>query len=173
MNNLREFKPYLTQHKKLIINNWVNDENLKPIFLKYSLPNKFFTEHFADGIYEYMLGIIDEAAEPGACPVMNKLLQIMAQRRLAVSDVFLICTTFKNKLIDHAITNQPNPLQLVNSIEALLDKNLAGVISTYMEMLESQKYPFAKLISNIDRTNIPDEIPDEMVDYYKKVTASL
>lgn len=95
---LKEFCNYLRINKNLIIDNWLNTEEVKNIFAIHQLvltsdERKIFYEFF-----DCLIGVMQWDVAISECPVKTKFLQIFNKSFVALSELFIIFTCLKNSL---------------------------------------------------------------------------
>lgn len=132
----------LKNHIDLYLNNqiniiryWIKKDEIKEILLKHHLDIELFVKKYALGILSYYIQVIEEKSKIGDCPVIQELLVYLKQKDVTSSELFLLCSGFKNSMI--SISNELNILdiELEEEINYLFEKNFAGVLDGYANTL--------------------------------------
>lgn len=141
-NNLVTF---FKQNKEIIILNWLDDDIVKTLLDKFNIKHKIFKKSTAPELIEYFIGILEGKNKIGACPIIEKLLNLFYKRNFNVNDIFGLCNSFKNQITFLMIDNGIHKDDM-STFYKIQDINLQNTLFLYTskmskknELLETQK----------------------------------
>ncbi|MEY4504191.1 MAG: hypothetical protein RL154_484 [Pseudomonadota bacterium] len=145
LNTLKDFVPKIEHEKLFIIQEWLCDERLMPIFDAYSINRNFFGQHFGYRILNYFIGVITGTAKLGECPAVSVMLKFFEAKNIEITDVFRICDTLKKTLVMFLINNNAKDARIYNELFYLFGENFAGVLdeiitTRYNTPISGQKF---------------------------------
>ncbi len=130
--------PSFMQHQKLfednrsiIIEMWVSDSDVVHIFEKHKITPEYFSGKFAIAVFDYFLDVVKGESSIGDCPVMSSFLQYLREEDITSSELFTICTKFRQAMMMFTYIHQINTSDLANNIAYLFDRNFSGVLEAF------------------------------------------
>jgi diguanylate cyclase (GGDEF)-like protein/PAS domain S-box-containing protein len=133
---LKEFCDFLRINKNLIIDNWLNVDEVKNIFAIHQLvltteDRKVFYEFF-----DCLLGVMQWDVAISECPVKIKFLQILSKSYLNISELFTLLTCLKSSLIYYFYKEGISSFVLLDDVEKNFLKINNELFIKYEQMKE-------------------------------------
>ncbi|MDD2887354.1 MAG: sensor domain-containing diguanylate cyclase [Aliarcobacter sp.] len=131
---IKEFCDFLRINKNLIIDNWLNVDEVKNIFAIHQLvlsseDRKIFYEFF-----DCLIGVMQWDVEISECPVKTKFLQILNKSFFNVSELFTLLTCLKNSLIYYFYKEGISSFVLLDDVEKNFLKISNELFNTYEQI---------------------------------------
>ncbi len=136
-NHFPTLKKHLEKFKKSredILHEWISSNDVKITLEKNKIQPPFFAKHFGKKVINYALNVIDEKEELGDCPVIGVMLIFFQEKRVPLSDIFLICSNLKNTIIHYLLEEKILTKETLIESTILMDKNFMGVIDEYINI---------------------------------------
>lgn len=140
-------KNYINEYSKnriQIIKYWLKNREILLILNKSELSTEFFVKNYAVAIIDYYIDIVNEKREIGDCPAIEELILYLKEKGITTSELFTICTGFKNSLIEYAYDLKISNLQIEKEINFIFEKNFAGVLEKYSKSLTNVENQLSK-----------------------------
>jgi len=128
----------IKESKIIIIKLWISNPILLKILCKYNTPVEIFVKEYAFGIFEHYISVLDKKSEIGNCPTIDKLLIYLQEHNVEISELFDICASFKNALVEFIYKNNIESLQMQQTIINIYERNFEGVLRSYSKNIKSK-----------------------------------
>ena len=182
MNELLNLKSNITvleKGKSSVIQKWMQYEEPQNILRQHGI-NKEIFEEYANNVFDYFMGVINEILELGACPVIEDLLRYLKDRNVTAKELFIICSHFKLSMVEYTYDVEINSKDLFKAITYVFDRNFSKVLEIYsqtiyekdieigknVELLEQYIYALneSALVSKTDSEGFITYVNDKFVD---------
>jgi len=121
--------------KDTILLQWVSYDTPQKILKLHDIDNTVFLNDYADGVFDYFMGVISGDMEIGDCPVMQSLLTYLKDRDIRADELFEICSHFRRSMIDFTYDVKLNSKAIFDEISYMFDKNFQGVLRYYTDTI--------------------------------------
>ncbi len=122
-------------------------QEISDILKRHGIKRAFFINTYANGIFEYLIGVIKGTVDIGNCPVMVKLLFYLKNNNISSQELFLICSHFKRSMIDIAYDKEIISKELFDEITYIFDKNFASVLAQYSQTIYEKDLEITKNVT--------------------------
>ncbi|MEA1983573.1 MAG: ATP-binding protein [Campylobacterota bacterium] len=126
--------------KKIILKQWLSYKVPNEILKLHKIEENYFTQKYANGVFDYFMGVIAGEVEIGNCPIMQELLAYLKYREISADELFAICSHFRRAMIDFTYDAKLNSKELFDEISYIFDENFKGILKFYTDTI------FQKLI---------------------------
>ncbi|WP_297440901.1 ATP-binding protein [Sulfurimonas sp.] len=126
--------------KEIIIQQWVSYHSPKIILNEHEIDRDYFIQNYANGVFDYFMGVISGDNEIGNCPVMRELLEYLKYREISADELFELCSHFRRSMLDFSYDVGLNSKEVFEEISFIFDKNFRGILKYYTDVV------FQKLI---------------------------
>lgn len=133
--NLLEKQHIFIDAKKQILDSWMSYDSPREILSLHNIDAQNFLNKYADGVFDYFMGVISDKVEIGECPVMQSLLEYLKDRNITADEVFEICTHFRKSMINFTYDKKLNSKELFDEMSYIFDKNLKGILKYYTDTI--------------------------------------
>ncbi|MDH5464889.1 MAG: ATP-binding protein, partial [Thiovulaceae bacterium] len=130
--------------KKQIIDQWVNDGDVRTILDRSEISSQDFAESFAYDVLEYFLNVARGDKNIGDCPVMAQFLQFLRDKDITASELFVICSKFRKSMVDLCFAHKIIDQELYHDIALIFDKNFAGVLESFGKTIKEAEIELVK-----------------------------
>jgi signal transduction histidine kinase/CheY-like chemotaxis protein len=110
------------------------------ILSDHKIDEEYFINNYANGVFDYFMGVISGETEIGNCPVMQELLVYLKYREISADELFELCSHFRRSMLDFSYDAGLNSKQIFEEISYIFDKNFRGILKFYTDTI------FQKLI---------------------------
>lgn len=127
-------KNYIDEYEKnkiAIIKYWIINKEILNILKLHDIKRELFVKKYAIGVLDYYIDIIKENSDIGECKVIDELILYFKDKNITPSELFVICTGFKNALIEFTYDLKITNLQIEKEINYIFEKNFSGVLNMY------------------------------------------
>ncbi len=131
---LKTYLPQLRDNKENILQKWISTNDVKVTLEKNRIQPAFFAKHFGSKVINYANNVIDQKEELGDCPVIGVMLIFFQEKKVPLSDIYLICSSLKTNLILYLLEQKILTKKLLLEITMLMDRNFIGVIDEYINI---------------------------------------
>ena len=138
--NLISVQDIFQSSKSLILSQWVSYISPQEILELHNIEEEYFIDTYANGVFDYFMGVISGEVEIGNCPVMQQLLVYLKDREISADELFEICSHFRRSMLDFSYDEGLNSKELFDEISYIFDKNFKGILKFYTDTI------FQKLI---------------------------
>ncbi|WP_072680217.1 PAS domain-containing sensor histidine kinase [Arcobacter sp. LA11] len=150
-------KNYISQYKKnkiSIIKYWISDSKILKILKVHQINREIFVKKYALGILDYYIDIVNDNKKIGDCPVIDELVLYLKDKNITPSELFIICTGFKNALLEYTYDLKITNLQIEKEINYIFESNFAGVLDKYSRSILDVENELSKSSKIIDKNVI-------------------
>jgi len=140
IHQLIKYQDKFILSKNKILKGWLSYNVPKNILKQHNIEPKYFIENYANGVFDYFMGVISGDVEIGNCPVMQDLLAYLKDREISADELFEICSHFRRSMVDFSYDAELNSKELFDEISYIFDKNFSGILKYYTDTI------FQKLI---------------------------
>ena len=119
---------------------WVSYDSPNTILREHNIDEEYFITNYANGVFDYFMGVIAGNTEIGNCPVMQELLVYLKYREISADELFELCSHFRRSMLDFSYDSGLNSKQIFEEISYIFDKNFRGILKFYTDTI------FQKLI---------------------------
>ena len=121
----------LREAKSNILSQWMAFEDAHSILETHAIEVPFFTSHFAQGVFDYFMSVIEGTKEIGDCPVIADLLEYLKDREVSADELFILCSHFRKAMLDFSYDSELNSKEIFDEISYVFDLNFSGVLKRY------------------------------------------
>jgi len=136
----------LLQLKDKILEQWIENEEVAYILHNHDIASEFFKKRYASGVFDFFFDIYKGKMELGVCPVIGNFLEYLKDREICAEELFMLCSQFRQSMIDHAVTIADEPISLSRELGQIFDKNFAGVLKIYTDTIFQKEQEIAKSV---------------------------
>ena len=134
-----------------LIKYWVNNENTLKILKKHEISTESFIKEYAVDIIKYFIAVVKKEKEIGACPAIDKLLLFFKEKNISTSELFILCTGFKNAFIEFSYDLNISTLEIQKEINFIFEKNFSSVLEKYSKSIYEVQKELNKSIDIVDK----------------------
>ncbi len=120
-----------TKNRLTIIKYWLKNSDILLILNKSEISTEIFIKKYAIAIINHYIDIVNEEKEIGDCSAIEELISHLKQKGVLSSELFKICTCFKNALIEFTYDLKISNLQIEKEINYIFENNFAGILDKY------------------------------------------
>jgi signal transduction histidine kinase/CheY-like chemotaxis protein len=139
--NLTDTQDIFIESKDKILSQWLSYDSPQKILKQHEIDKDFFLQEYANGVFDYFMGIIAGKVELGNCPIMQDLMTYLKNREISADELFEICSHFRRSMIDFSYDMGLDSKEMANEISYIFDKNFRGILKYYTDTI------FQKLIN--------------------------
>ena len=136
--------PQIVLLKKKIVTLWVEDENINTILQGHKIGVDIFEERYAGGVFDFFISVLDGKIEVGDCPIIGSFLDYLKDRDISAEELFVICSHFRQAMIDYAVGVTDRPIELSKELSFVFDLNFTGVLKRYTDTIFQKDQEIAK-----------------------------
>ena len=140
MPTLLKSKNKFINSKSVILDNWVSYDSAKYILSAHKIKSSYFIKKYANGVFDYFMGVISGETKIGNCPIMQELLTYLKVREISADELFEICSCFRRSMVDFAYIAKIDSKELFEELLYIFDQNFRGILKFYTDTI------FQKLI---------------------------
>lgn len=122
-------------NKRAILNQWLSYKSPREILKLHDINIDSFIDKYANGVFDYFMGVIAGEVEIGDCPVIHNLLSYLKDKDIKADELFEICSHFRRSMVDFTYDANLNSKELFDEISFLFDKNFQGVLRFYSDTI--------------------------------------
>lgn len=140
------------KNKIIVITNWLNNQEVTAILKHYKISKEYFIKEFAVNIFNYYVGVVRKTQTIGNCPTIEKLLEFLRFNNIKVEELFLLCSGFKNAMIEMMYRLNMQSWELEQEINYLYEQNFSGILQRFVTKHTEQN--FERLLGLADKNII-------------------
>ena len=148
--NLIKTQEMFINSKDVILEQWVSYDTPQEILKLHDIDNEKFLKDYADGVFDYFMGVISGEVEIGDCPVMQSLLEYLKNRDIRADELFEICSHFRRSMIDFTYDMRLNSKGLFDEISYMFDQNFQGVLRYYTDTIFQKEQEIDRHVKLLD-----------------------
>lgn len=146
----------MNEFKAQLLQEWCTYQPVVEALAQYSIAPKFFANHFGTRVIDYIIAAFDGRQEIGQCPVMVVMLDFFHHKQLQLSDIYIICGSFKNITTAYLIERLGFEKEHYLLLSSLFDKNFQSLIRQY-RLMEATAKPIETPQDTQPKPPIPEE----------------
>ncbi|MEA3521716.1 MAG: PAS domain-containing protein [Campylobacterota bacterium] len=130
--------------KSEILRLWISDMEVMRILQGHSISPEAFRDQYASGVFDFFFDVLKAKIEVGNCPVIGTFLEYLKDREISAEELFIICSQFRQCIIDYAVRVSEDPVRLSKELSQVFDRNFAGVLKNYTDTIFQKDQEIAK-----------------------------
>ena len=143
---------YLYQENIIkLIKYWVGDKRVLTILKEHDIEIAFFVKNYAISIIDYYIEVVREEKYIGDCPAVIELLDYLKYKNITSSELFIICISFKNALIEFTYELEMQSLEIEKEINYIFEENFSGILNKYSKSIMDVEKELTKSSNIIDK----------------------
>ena len=135
LSNLVKNQKYYIEAKEKILLDWMAYDSPKKILQLHGIKPQTFIDNYANGVFDYFMGVISGELDIGNCPTMQDLLLYLKDRDVGADELFEICSNFRRSMVEFTYESGLNSKNLFEELYYLFDKNFNGVLKSYTDTI--------------------------------------
>ena len=148
--NLIKSQDIFIASKETIILQWLSYEMPQKILELHNIDKKDFLNEYADGVFDYFIGIISGKVEIGNCPIIEELIAYLKNKNIKADELFEICSHFRRSMIDFTYDAKLNSKEIFDEISYLFDQNFQGVLKYYTDTIFQKEQEINRYVKLLD-----------------------
>jgi len=147
-------KNYINEYKKnriLIIKYWISDKKILTILKSHEINRETFVKKYALGVLDYYIDVVNDKKKLGDCSVIDELILYFKDKNITTSELFIICTGFKNALLEYTYDLKITNLQIEKEINYIFESNFSGVLEKYSKSVLDVENELSKSSKIVDK----------------------
>ncbi|PLY06659.1 MAG: hypothetical protein C0625_08715 [Arcobacter sp.] len=148
---LKNYIGLYSKNKISLIRYWLRDEKIHNILKRHNIETDIFVKKYAISIIDYYIAIVNEKEVIGTCPTIEEFLFYLKDRNITSSEIFIICSGFKNAMIEFSYDLKITNLRIEKEINYIFEQNFADVLELYSGSLHDIKKELTKSIGIVDK----------------------
>ncbi len=136
--------------KEAILLQWVSYELPQKILKLHKIDKDNFLDEYADGVFDYFMGVISSEFDIGNCPIMENLLAYLKDKNIKADELFEICSHFRRSMIDFTYDAKINSKEIFDEISYLFDQNFQGVLKHYTDTIFQKEQEINRYVKLLD-----------------------
>ncbi|MEA1914864.1 MAG: PAS domain-containing sensor histidine kinase [Campylobacterota bacterium] len=149
--SLKQHLPIFINNQSVIIKHWIEDIRVKKILQEHKLEEKFFISEYAFPIMQYYFDVVSQKAQIGNCPAVESLISYLKQNDITSSELFLLCSSFRNALIVLCFDNSIASKETLQDISAIYEENFSAVLLSYTSTVKDVELKLDQISSMVDK----------------------
>ena len=137
IDELKRHSSLIYKNREMLLDKWISYTSVRETLEQYMNPQEFRDE-YASFILSYYIDIINDKKIVGDCPYMNNFLEVFSEQEVPVHELYVICTHMRLVLIDFTFENNITSRNLLEEINYIVDRNLAGVMKRYKDIIDTK-----------------------------------
>ncbi|MDD3475839.1 MAG: ATP-binding protein [Sulfurimonas sp.] len=121
--------------KELILKQWLSYDSPQKILKLHDIDKNQFLSDYANGVFDYFMGVIAGVVNIGDCPVMRKFLAFLKGKEIKTEELFDICSHFRRSIVDFTYDANINSKNLFEEISYMFDQNFQGLLGYYTDTI--------------------------------------
>jgi PAS domain S-box-containing protein len=130
--------------KDKVLQQWVSDEDVTTILEGHNIAVEVFRDRYANDVFDFFVDVLEGKIEVGDCPVIGNFLEYLKDRDVCAQELFVICSQFRQAMIDYAVKVCDDPVILSKELSYIFDKNFTGVLKRYTDTIFQKNQEIAK-----------------------------
>ena len=148
---LKEFIKTFESNKIKIINYWVSNTQVVTLIKHYELDKEIFIKRYAFGVLDHYIDVIKNDKEDFNCPVIIDFLKYLKKYDVRANHLFLICSAFKNALIEYMYEFDKPSLEIIKELNRYFELNFSSVLNIYSKSIKEVELALNKSIEVVDK----------------------
>lgn len=143
-----KFIENVEKSKAGIISYWINNQEVMKILDNYSINKQYFIKEFAFNVLTYYVEVVKGNQPIGQCPNIDRLIDFLKFNDVKANELFLLCSGFKNALIQFMYESNVQNKSLEENIHYIFDQNFAGVLKNFLDKENSENFKRLLVLSD-------------------------
>ena len=131
VNTLVNYLDTLEEYRDIIVNNWLHDTDLIKVLELHNIEISHFKKNYAHHIFDEYINIIKQEEEIGNCSALAKFLRDFSNKKIEISDLYVIYTHFRKSMLQHFIALKITDTNVYDEMVYIFDKNFEGLMLGY------------------------------------------
>jgi PAS domain S-box-containing protein len=136
--------PQIVSVKEAIVQQWIDDSDVSTILRGHDISSEHFRKLYASGVFNFFIDVLESKIEVGDCPVIGNFLEYLKDREICADELFVICSQFRQSMIDYAVKECADPITLSKELSYVFDRNFSGVLKSYTDTIFAKEQEIAK-----------------------------
>lgn len=133
--HLRLVRPLLLEAKEDVLTKWLSYKAPKKILRIHEIDVEVFTNDYANGIFDYFMGVISGDVAIGNCPAIQSFLEYLKGKEIQAGELYELCSHFRRAMIDIGYEKGFASQEYADEIYFIFDKNFRGVLRFYTDTI--------------------------------------
>lgn len=126
----------LLQNQDKIKTIWLGSELVSALFESHGVNKEQFETVYANSMISTYLKIAAGDAHLSSCVLLDDLIEYLKQKDFKAADFFVVCTTFRDSIIDTAYDFEVANKDFVSRISKIFTQNFSIILSRYFFALK-------------------------------------
>lgn len=154
MPGLKDVVGKLEDGKVPIVKYWIADKQILNILNLHDIDKEYFIKSYAFAILDYYIDVASDAKLIGNCPAISKLLEYLKGKNIKSEELFIICSGFKNAIIEYVFELELFSKKIQNDINYIFEQNFAGVLKNYNSSIHEVELKLDRSLDIVDKYTI-------------------
>ena len=126
----------LLQNQDKIKSTWFENDSVSELFEQHGVDKKQFENTYASSMIDTYLKIASGDAHLSSCILLDDLIEYLKQKDFKAADFFVVCTTFRDSIIETAYDFDVANKDFVSKISKIFTQNFSMILSKYFFALK-------------------------------------
>jgi PAS domain S-box-containing protein len=149
--NIDDFIEKIQKDKISIIRTWISSPIVMKIINDYSIDKDLFVKRYAFGFIEYYIQVVINNKKIENSPVIIDFIKYLKKQNLKFNELFLLCTAFKNSLIDFSVKLEVQSIELSEKIVQYFENIFTDILEIYSRSIAQIESALNKSIDIVDK----------------------
>jgi PAS domain S-box-containing protein len=141
----------IEKDKISIIRTWISSSVIIKIINDYDIDKDLFVKRYAFGFIEYYIQVVKNNQKIENCPVIIDFIKYIKKQNIKSSELFLLCSGFKNSLIDFAFKLEILSVDLIEKIVYYFEEIFSAILDIYSKSIAQIESALNKSIDIVDK----------------------
>jgi PAS domain S-box-containing protein len=150
--------PYLSQNMSLLVDNqeeiitkWLSYQIVQEVLASHDIDLEFFKNEYAISVLNYLIQVASGESQIGDCPVMHEFLKYLETKEITASQLYTLCSNFRNGMCETLFEKEVMTHQLYNDIVYIFDHNFTGVITIFSDIISTELHQKTIVLNEYER----------------------
>ena len=134
-----------------IIRTWISSPAVIKIINDYTIDKDLFVKRYAFGVIEHYIQVVKNDEKVENCPVIIDFIKYLKKQNIKASELFLLCSAFKNALIDFTFKLSIQSVELIEKIVFYFENSFSGILDVYSKSIAQIETALNKSIDIVDK----------------------
>ena len=149
--NIDDFIEKIQKDKISIIRTWISSPIVMKIINDYSIDKDLFVKRYAFGFIEYYIQVVINNKKIENSSVIIDFIKYLKKQNLKFNELFLLCTAFKNSLIDFSVKLEVQSIELSEKIVQYFENIFTDILEIYSRSIAQIESALNKSIDIVDK----------------------
>ena len=140
----------IEKDKISIIRTWISSPAVMKIINDYSIDKDLFIKRYAFGVIEHYIQVVRNQEKVENSVVIMDFIKYLKKQNIKSSELFLLCSSFKNALIDFAFKLNIQSVELIEKIVFYFEEIFSGILDIYSKSIAQIESALNKSIDIVD-----------------------